>query len=180
PGADAGPPPMQDAADAAFGEALEAGASPTEAFEAAIAAGQAEALEAGVPQEEIDARTEAAREAFDQGMAEGKDAGECFEEASQAGGFNEVAAGQPADDGGLGALESAMGPESSGGEEAFEGEDPLGDAVGQAMDETSEQGGSPAADTDVHEQPGDAGQDDFAPGEADDAPGSDDPSDSGI
>ena len=112
-------------------------------------------------------------------MAEGKDAGECFEDASQAGGFNEVGVGQPADDGGLGALESAMGPEGDS-QESFEGGDNLGDAVGQAMDETSEQGGSPGADADPNVLPGDAGQDDFAPDDAEDAAGPDDPSDAGL
>ena len=72
---------VNSAADTAFQEALENGATPEEAFDAACAAGEEAALEAGIPQEEIEARTEAAKEAFNQGLEEGKNPEECFEEA---------------------------------------------------------------------------------------------------
>ena len=72
-----------------------------------------------------------------------------------------------------------MGPDGDS-QESFEGGDNLSDAVGQAMDETSEQGGSPGADADPNVLPGDAGQDDFAPDDAEDAAGPDDPSDAGL
>jgi hypothetical protein len=79
---DMGPPPCQDpdgqqgnlmdpvdsAAEAAFEGALSNGASPEEAFEAGRVAAEAAGVEAGIPQEEIQAMTEAAKKDFDQGL----------------------------------------------------------------------------------------------------------------
>ena len=79
---DMGPPPCQDpdgqqenlmdpvdsAAEAAFEGALSNGASPEEAFEAGRVAAEAAGVEAGIPQEEIQAMTDAARNDFDQGL----------------------------------------------------------------------------------------------------------------
>jgi len=59
------------AASQAYGEALEGGASPTEAFEAAGAAAQEVATEMGMPQEEFDQGMEAASGGFEDAMAGG-------------------------------------------------------------------------------------------------------------
>ena len=70
-------------------------------------------------------------------------------------------------DGGLGALETAMGPEpDTAGANAGE-PDSLDDAVGQAMDANTDQGGPPAGDPGTHIEPDVGGEpDDFAPDEA--------------
>ena len=81
---------VEGAADAAFHEALDNGAGAEEAFEAATVAAEEAAAEAGIPPEEIQARTEAAKEAFDQALEEGKDPGESFDAAGDAAGFNAV------------------------------------------------------------------------------------------
>ena len=186
------------AADAAFEQALNDGASPEEAFQAATDAAEEAAIEAGIPPEEVQARTEAAKEAFDQALEEGKDPEVCFGEASDAAGFNEglLPAVQQFDgehqdgeqpppfdgehqegeqqgggsDGGLGALETAMGPEpDTAGANAGE-PDSLDDAVGQAMDANTDQGGPPAGDPGTHIEPDVGGEpDDFAPDEADES-----------
>ena len=184
------------AADAAFEQALNDGASPEEAFQAATDAAEEAASEAGFPPEEVQARTEAAKEAFDQALEEGKDPEECFDEASDAAGFNEGDQPPPFDgehqegeqpppfdgehqegeqqgggsDGGLGALETAMGPEpDTAGANAGE-PDSLDDAVGQAMDANTDQGGPPAGDPGTHIEPDVGGEpDDFAPDEADES-----------
>ncbi len=73
-------------------------------------------------------------------------------------------------DGGLGALETAMGPEpDTAGANAGE-PDSLDDAVGQAMDANTDQGGPPAGDPGTHIEPDVGGEpDDFAPDEADES-----------
>ncbi|MDC0068789.1 hypothetical protein OAL10_08355, partial [Gammaproteobacteria bacterium] len=79
---------VESAADAAFNEALDNGATPEEAFDAACVAAEEVAAEAGIPPEEVQTRIEAAKEAFDQGLEEGKDPDECFDQAGDAAGFN--------------------------------------------------------------------------------------------
>jgi len=59
------------AASQAYGEALEGGASPQEAFEAAGAAAQEVATEMGVPQADFDQGMEAASDGFADAMASG-------------------------------------------------------------------------------------------------------------
>ena len=60
------------AASQAYGEALEGGASPQEAFEAAGAAAQEVATEMGVPQADFDQGMEAASDGFADAMASGR------------------------------------------------------------------------------------------------------------
>ena len=168
------------AADAAFEQALNDGASPEEAFQAATDAAEEAAIEAGIPPEEIQASSEAAKEAFDQALEEGMDPRESFNAATEAVGFNAVdqfdgehQEGEQqggGSDGGLGALETAMGPEpDTAGANAGE-PDSLDDAVGQAMDANTDQGGPPAGDPGTHIEPDVGGEpDDFAPDEADES-----------
>jgi len=72
------------AASQAYGEALEGGASPQEAFEAAGAAAQEVATEMGMPQEEFDQGMEAASDGFADAMASGTSPGEAFGSAMDA------------------------------------------------------------------------------------------------
>ena len=72
------------AASQAYGEALEGGASPQEAFEAAGAAAQEVATEMGVPQADFDQGMEAATEAFGGAMAEGASPADAFGSAMNA------------------------------------------------------------------------------------------------
>jgi hypothetical protein len=59
---------VDSAAEAAFEGALNNGASQEDAFEAGRVAAEEAAVEAGIPQAEIQAMTEAARKDFDQGL----------------------------------------------------------------------------------------------------------------
>ena len=68
----------------AYGEALEGGASPQEAFEAAGAAAQEVATEMGVPQADFDQGMEAASDGFADAMASGVSPGEAFGSAMEA------------------------------------------------------------------------------------------------
>ena len=72
------------AASQAYGEALEGGASPQEAFEAAGAAAQEVATEMGVPQADFDQGMEAASDGFADAMASGVSPGEAFGSAMEA------------------------------------------------------------------------------------------------
>ena len=72
------------AASQAYGEALEGGASPEEAFEAAGAAAQEVATEMGMPQEEFDQGMEAASGGFEDAMAGGASPAEAFGSAMDA------------------------------------------------------------------------------------------------
>ena len=72
------------AASQAYGEALEGGASPQEAFEAAGAAAQEVATEMGVPQADFDQGMEAASGGFADAMASGASPGEAFGSAMEA------------------------------------------------------------------------------------------------
>ena len=72
------------AANQAYGEALEGGASPQEAFEAAGAAAQEVATEMGVPQTDFDQGMEAASDGFADAMASGVSPGEAFGSAMEA------------------------------------------------------------------------------------------------
>ena len=72
------------AASQAYGEALEGGASPQEAFEAAGAAAQEVATEMGVPQVDFDQGMEAASYGFADAMANGLSPGEAFGSAMEA------------------------------------------------------------------------------------------------
>ena len=72
------------AASQAYGEALEGGASPQEAFEAAGAAAQEVATEMGVPQTDFDQGMEAASDGFADAMASGVSPGEAFGSAMEA------------------------------------------------------------------------------------------------
>ena len=72
------------AASQAYGEALEGGASPQEAFEAAGAAAQEVATEMGVPQADFDQGMEAASDGFADAMASGASPGEAFGSAMEA------------------------------------------------------------------------------------------------
>ncbi len=72
------------AASQAYGEALEGGASPQEAFEAAGAAAQEVATEMGMPQEEFDQGMEAASGGFEDAMAGGASPAEAFGSAMDA------------------------------------------------------------------------------------------------
>jgi len=71
-------------ASQAYGEALEGGASPQEAFEAAGAAAQEVATEMGVPQADFDQGMEAASDGFADAMASGTSPGEAFGSAMEA------------------------------------------------------------------------------------------------
>jgi hypothetical protein len=72
------------AASQAYGEALEGGASPQEAFEAAGAVAQEVATEMGVPQADFDQGMEAASDGFADAMASGVSPGEAFGSAMEA------------------------------------------------------------------------------------------------
>ena len=72
------------AASQAYGEALEGGASPQEAFETAGAAAQEVATEMGVPQADFDQGMEAASYGFADAMASGVSPGEAFGSAMEA------------------------------------------------------------------------------------------------
>ena len=72
------------AASQAYGEALEGGASPQEAFEAAGAAAQEVATEMGVHQADFDQGMEAASDDFADAMASGVSPGEAFGSAMEA------------------------------------------------------------------------------------------------
>ena len=72
------------AASQAYGEALEGGASPQEAFEAAGAAAQEVATEMGVPQADFDQGMEAASDGFADAMVSGVSPGEAFGSAMEA------------------------------------------------------------------------------------------------
>ena len=71
-------------ASQAYGGALEGGASPQEAFEAAGAAAQEVATEMGVPQADFDQGMEAASVGFADAMASGASPGEAFGSAMEA------------------------------------------------------------------------------------------------
>ena len=72
------------AASQAYGEALEGGASPQEAFEVAGAAAQEVATEMGVPQADFDQGMEAASDGFADAMASSTSPGEAFGSAMEA------------------------------------------------------------------------------------------------
>ena len=72
------------AASQAYGEALEGGASPQEAFEAAGAAAQEVATEMGVAQADFDQGMEAASDSFADAMVSGVSPGEAFGSAMEA------------------------------------------------------------------------------------------------
>ena len=128
---------VNSAGDKAFEEALDNGASPEEAFDAACAAREETALEAGIPQEEIEAQTEAAKEAFNQGLEEGKDPKECYDEANDAGGFNEGGQQQPFDE----EHPEGEGPEG-GQQQPFDEEHPEGEGPdsNNALDQVNSAG----------------------------------------
>ena len=71
------------AASQAYGEALEGGASPQEAFEAAGVAAQEVATEMGMPQEEFDQGMEAASGGFADAMASDASPREAFGSAME-------------------------------------------------------------------------------------------------
>jgi hypothetical protein len=74
-----------------------------------------------------------------------------------------------------------MGPEPDTAGENAGKPDSLDDAVGQAMDANTDQGGPPAGDPGTHIEPDVGGeQDDFAPDEADESTSGEDQSDTGI
>ncbi len=72
------------AAQQAYTDALEGGATPTEAFDAAAGAAQQVATDMGVPQGDFDAAVDAASGAFQEAMEGGASPGEAFGSAMQA------------------------------------------------------------------------------------------------
>ena len=76
--------PIGAAAGQAYAEALQGGATPQEAFDAAAGAAQEVATEMGVPQDEFDAGLDAASTAFGEAMDSGAGPGEAFGSAMQA------------------------------------------------------------------------------------------------
>ena len=88
-GQQAGPPAGGEdgigaAASQAYMEALEGGASPQDAFDAAAGAAQEMATEMGVPQADFEQGLEAATQAFGEAMEGGAGPGEAFGSAMEA------------------------------------------------------------------------------------------------
>ena len=111
-----------DAASTAYQNALNEGLQPEQAFDAAATAATAAGQEAGIPAEALETAISSAQEAFSSALSAGEDPSAAFEAAGDA---VQETMGDPAGDGGpmaggdggLGALDSAIG--GDGGEALF-------------------------------------------------------------
>ena len=131
------------AASQAYQEAIEGGASPQDAFEAATGAAQEVATEMGVPQADFDQGMDAASQAFGEAVEGGASAGEAFGSAMEA-------ANDATDDGiDMGAATGQggeQGGQGQGGEQGGQGMDAMDAAF---ADDGGDKGTPPPADDTV-------------------------------